>query len=281
MRLTDVRPETFRAAVRIYLEEAWGEDRVEQRWPAGVLAADSATEIIARLEDESRRRDEEGLSRYVLRLGNPGYPHMKLVFQEILFPGEFFFSVDTHDEMDLKPTLPGFDEWMAQKARNRELKLGIEARWREEPSVPTPSELRAMIAGPGSTEGGSRVLVVDDETEIAEAVGALLAREGYEVEQAYDGLHALRAVEEFRPELLVMDFHMPGLNGVEVCAELREREDTRDIPIVLATASMVDLTVFGTLANGFLMKPYNREFLVGFVKRLLPPKATGGGRSDK
>ncbi len=271
MKLADVRPQTFKTAVRVYLEEAWGDARVEERWPTEVLDAETAEEILARFENETRRRGQEGLRRHVLRLGNPGYPHMKLAFQETLFPGEFFFTVDTHDEMDLKPTYPGYDEWLAQKARNRELKRAIEARWRMEPEVPTPSELRAMIKGKQAVEGGSRVLVVDDETDIAEAVAALLAGEGYTVEMAYDGPHALRKVEEFRPDLLVMDFHMPGLNGVEVCAELKEHPETRDIPIVLATASMVDLTVFGTLANGFLMKPYNRDFLVGFVKRLVPP----------
>jgi len=240
--------------------------------PAGRLPVrDHLGAILGRFEDETRRRGEEGLRRHVLRLGNPGYPHMKLAFQETLFPGEFFFTVDTHDEMDLKPSFPGYDEWMAQKARNRELKRAIEARWRLEPEVPTPSELRAMIRRTSAEEGGRRVLVVDDETDIAEAVAALLASEGYTVEMAYDGPHALRKVEEFRPDLLVMDFHMPGLNGVEVCAELKEHEGTRHIPIVLATASMVDLSVFGTLANGFLMKPYNRDFLVGFVKRLVPP----------
>jgi two-component system, OmpR family, phosphate regulon response regulator PhoB len=272
VRLPEIRQVTFETAVRTYLEEAWGPERIEERWPTEALIGETAEAIVDNFEDETRRRGEEGLRRHVLRLGNPDYPHMKLVLQEVLIPGEFFFSVDTHDQMELDSSLPGFDAWMAIKVSNMGLKGAIETRWREDPSVPTTADLLRMIAAPDPDRGVTRVLVVDDEVEIADVVAAVLAHEGYSVRQAYDGRQALAAVEEFSPELLVMDYQMPGLDGVEVCRELRGCEKTRDIPIVLATASMTDLTVFGTLANGFLMKPYNREFLVGFVRRLVPPR---------
>jgi CheY-like chemotaxis protein len=272
VRLDRIGPETFERAVRIYLEEAWGTERVEERWPTDRLEGASPDEIVGHFEDESRRRGAEGLRRYVLRLGNPAYPHMKLVFQEVLIPGEFFFAVDTHDDMELKPDLPGFSEWLELKEGNREIKARIEGRWREDPGVPTSADLKAMFRPGADDGGGRRILVVDDEEEIADVVAVLLAREGYSVQKAYDGEQALEAVEEFRPELLVCDYQMPGLDGVEVCRELRRREGTRDIRVLLSTASMVDLSVFGPLANGFLLKPYNRAILVGFVRRLLPPE---------
>ena len=63
---------------------------------------------------------------------------------------------------------------------------------------------------------------------------------------------------------------MPGLDGVEVCRRLRQSEKTRELPILLSTASMMDLSVFGRLASGFLLKPYHRDWLLGFVTRHLP-----------
>jgi CheY-like chemotaxis protein len=276
VRLAEIPRETFETAVHTYLEEAWGPERIEERWPTDVLSAGTAEAIVDQFEDETRRRGEEGLRRHVMRLGNPVYPHMKLVLQEVLIPGEFFFSVDTHDQMEIDPGLPGFDAWMTIKVRNMGLKGAIETRWREHPDVPTTADLLRLIEPPDPDRGVTRVLVVDDEVEIADVVAAVLASEGYAVQQAYDGEQALAAVGEFEPELLVMDYQMPGLDGIEVCRALKSEASTREIPIVLATASMTDLTVFGTLANGFLMKPYNRDFLVGFVRRLVPPRTALG-----
>src|SRR5262249_54433830 len=77
------------------------------------------------------------------------------------------------------------------------------------------------------------ILVVDDEVPIAEAVRARLASEGYQVRVAHDGPEALRASAEERPDLVVLDLMLPGMDGLEVCKELQ-----RDswIPVLMLTA---------------------------------------------
>jgi DNA-binding response OmpR family regulator len=76
------------------------------------------------------------------------------------------------------------------------------------------------------------ILVVDDERALADVVVAFLVDEGYDVMVAYDGAQALAAVETVRPDLVVSDVQMPGINGLQLALRLRER----GIPIILMTA---------------------------------------------
>ena len=102
MKLADICPETFRTAVRSYLEEAWGGDRVEERWPDEALAGDTAESIIERFEDETRRRGEEGLRRYVL---------VPLLVNVVLFAGLIWFGSDWISDM-VSAQLPEWLEWL-------------------------------------------------------------------------------------------------------------------------------------------------------------------------
>ena len=63
-----------------------------------------------------------------MRLGNRNYPFMKLLLQEHLVAGEFYFAVDTHDEMDIKPDFPDYEQWMALRRFNGNLKKRIESQ---------------------------------------------------------------------------------------------------------------------------------------------------------
>ncbi len=269
MRLERLAPDVIRKAVRIYLEEAWGGERVDEKWPEAVIG-ESVETILKRFEDEADRRGASGMRRYALRLGNSEYPHMKLIVQEVLIKGEFFLSVDTHDEMESRPSFPGHDEWCAVKDRNKVLREAIEERWRGEPEIPTCADLASKFQPAEPCLDGRRILVVDDDNDILGPVCALLESEGYCVHAAHDGEEALEAVASFDPELMIIDYQMPGLDGIEVCRRLRDDEATKRLPILLSTASLMDLSVFGRVASGFLLKPYDREWLLGFVTRHLP-----------
>src|SRR5436190_9241451 len=137
MRLEDMTPAHVRRAVEIYLEIAWPGDGAPRPrlTPAQLTEAGSLNDIFARFE---RPRESSGvlLARYTLRLGNQRYPFMKFVVQEYLVDKEYFFSVDTHDDLDVRSDNPDYDAWQELKRFNLDLKNRIEAAWSSE-DLPT------------------------------------------------------------------------------------------------------------------------------------------------
>jgi DNA-binding response OmpR family regulator len=125
--------------------------------------------------------------------------------------------------------------------------------------------------------GGGRVLVVEDDEEIAEVLGRSLRREGYEVRTSGDGVDALDAAATFLPDLVVLDLGLPRLDGVEVCRRLRA---DGDVPILMLTAraeteDRVDGLDSG--ADDYLVKPFERKELLARIRALLrrrPPRGT-------
>ena len=216
--------------------------------------------------------DSTACRRFVIRIGSKRYPFMKLALEEYLLEDQYFFIVDTHDQMELKPGMPDYDAWNELKRRNRELKEAIESRWAEV-GLPTLGDLTRVTA---EVPVGDRVpeprkiLVVDDEVPLARSLSVLLERKGYDVTTTYDGRHALDEIEKARPDLVVMDYEMPRLDGIELSTLLRDDAATRDIPILLATtASTIDLEQVMRLANGFLVKPYQKEILFDCIRHLV------------
>jgi DNA-binding response OmpR family regulator len=113
------------------------------------------------------------------------------------------------------------------------------------------------------------VLVVDDDDTIADAVAARLRSEGFEVVTAGDGPGAVRAVEESRPDLVVLDVMLPGFDGLEVCRRVRS---VSDVPVLMLTARAeeTDLLVgLGVGADDYLGKPFSMRELVARVHALL------------
>jgi CheY-like chemotaxis protein len=121
------------------------------------------------------------------------------------------------------------------------------------------------------------VLVVDDEPDIAETVEAVLRADGFRVRRASDGAEAVALLRTFRPDLVLMDYEMPGMKGTDACTRIRRGGKDRDVPILLATASMVDLSQLAE-ADGFLVKPYQRDVLVSFVRHLAGKGALAADR---
>jgi two-component system response regulator MprA len=123
----------------------------------------------------------------------------------------------------------------------------------------------------------ARVLVVEDDDDIAQAVQRSLRMEGYEVRIADDGEEALRLAVEFVPDLVVLDLGLPKLDGIEVAQQLRQRDD---VPILMLTArdSLEDrVEGLDSGADDYLVKPFERQELLARLRALLrrrPPRGT-------
>ena len=125
-----------------------------------------------------------------------------------------------------------------------------------------------------------RVLVVDDDPEVVEAVGEVLEHEGYRVETATDGPAALKSVLEAPPDLIVLDVRMPRLNGWEFCEIVRRQSHTRDVPVLFLTGrgEMRDqITAMQVGGSGHLRKPFRIEDLRDKVRALTRETKTQGG----
>jgi two-component system, OmpR family, response regulator MprA len=120
-----------------------------------------------------------------------------------------------------------------------------------------------------------RVLVVEDDDEIAQVLQRSLRLEGYEVRVAGDGVKALEEAHAFLPDLVILDLGLPKLDGIEVAKHLRERDDT---PILMLTArDAVESRVEGldTGADDYLVKPFDRQELLARLRAMLrrrPPR---------
>ena len=82
----------------------------------------------------------------------------------------------------------------------------------------------------------SKILIVDDEQNALHTVTAILEGEGYAFSYAEDGLDALHQAEQDSPDLILLDVMMPVIDGFEVCRMMREKDDLREVPIVMLTA---------------------------------------------
>src|SRR3954462_7380589 len=122
-----------------------------------------------------------------------------------------------------------------------------------------------------------RVLVVEDDAEIADVLRRTLRQEGHEVRSAGDGVSALEQAEDFVPDLVILDLGLPKLDGVEVCRRLRS---SSDVSILILTArTQTDDRVVGldSGADDYLVKPFERKELLARMRALMrrrPPRGT-------
>jgi DNA-binding response OmpR family regulator len=125
-----------------------------------------------------------------------------------------------------------------------------------------------------------RVLVVDDDPEIVDAVGEALQDDGYLVETATDGATALKRVLEAPPDLIVLDVRMPNLNGWEFCEIVRRQSHTRDVPVLFLTACSEvrdQITAMQVGGSDHLPKPFRLAALRDKVRSLTRESKTQGG----
>jgi len=125
----------------------------------------------------------------------------------------------------------------------------------------------------------ARILIVDDEPPIVDVLAYNLRRANYEVITAHDGQEALDKARAEQPDLIVLDLMLPGVDGLDVCRELRRE---RDVPIIMLTArdSEIDRVVGLELgADDYVVKPFSVRELMARVKNVLrraaprPPEA--------
>ena len=125
-------------------------------------------------------------------------------------------------------------------------------------------------AGDGSA--GIRVLLVDDENQLRRVMRDLLERDGYTVFEAKDGAQALEQVDTHAPDILVLDLNLPGLDGYGVITQLRSRQATADLPIIVLTAKGDEdneVRVFELGADDFLSKPFRARALSARIQAVL------------
>ena len=128
-----------------------------------------------------------------------------------------------------------------------------------------------------------RILVVDDEPDITALVAYHLAKAGHRVSTAANGPDALRAAREERPDLVILDVMLPGTSGYDVLAELRRRDETREVGVILLTARREEPDRIRGLelgADDYLTKPFSPQELVlrvdAVLRRLTAPAVTSG-----
>jgi two-component system, OmpR family, response regulator MtrA len=117
----------------------------------------------------------------------------------------------------------------------------------------------------------SRILVVDDDTALAEMIGIVLRTEGFHVDFCADGAAAVDAWRESRPDLILLDLMLPGLDGIEVCTQIRAESG---VPIIMLTARTDTSDVVRGLESGaddYIVKPFNPKELVARIKTRLRP----------
>jgi len=117
-----------------------------------------------------------------------------------------------------------------------------------------------------------KVLIVDDELNIVAALEFLLQKSGYEVMAAQNGDEALKRVERFAPDLVLLDVMMPRISGYEVCRRMRERADWKHIKIIMLSAKGREAEVSKGVSLGadlYVTKPFSNNELVGKIGELL------------
>lgn len=113
----------------------------------------------------------------------------------------------------------------------------------------------------------SRILIVDDEPAVADLIEAILSGEGYTVAIAHDGAQAIMLTRDWRPDLILMDVMLPGVDGGTVTRRLKSDPATRHIPIVAMSAGRTIRNHSAELdvADGALAKPFDIEALLAQV----------------
>lgn len=118
----------------------------------------------------------------------------------------------------------------------------------------------------------ARILVVDDEETIVELISFNLEKEGFIVDTATDGQEALLKIATKKPDLIVLDWMLPGLDGLDICRRIRQNPDTTDIPVIMLTArgEEVDRILGLELgASDYVTKPFSPRELAARVKAQL------------
>ena len=143
-----------------------------------------------------------------------------------------------------------------------------------------------MAAGHGGRRGsrtvGKHILLVEDEAAIREMVELALSRAGFETRAVPDAAQAERAIEQERPDLILLDWMLPGVSGLDFARKLRRADSTRNIPVVMLTAKGEEgdrLSGFDAGADDYVVKPFSVKELMARIRAVLK-RTTPAGDDD-
>lgn len=125
----------------------------------------------------------------------------------------------------------------------------------------------------------NRLLLVEDETDLADLLGYNLRKAGYHVEVVHDGNAAVQRANQSLPDLMILDVMLPGLSGLQVARQIRTTTKTATIPILMLTAKAEELDQLGGLSAGaddYVTKPFSIKVLLARVEALLRRTRVGG-----
>ena len=129
--------------------------------------------------------------------------------------------------------------------------------------------MMSAIAGSGTKP---LVLVVEDEAALATMLRYNLEKQGFRVDEAVDGQEALTRISESKPDIVLLDWMLPVMSGIEVCRQIRRSPQTRDLPVIMVTARTEDqdsVRGLNTGADDYITKPFNMEALLARMRALL------------
>ena len=130
-----------------------------------------------------------------------------------------------------------------------------------------------------AADGSLLILVIDDEPAMVGAVAALVGSVGHRVSAAYDGHEALRRLEADRPDLVILDLAMPGMDGVAVCAAIRAQGETPIIVLSGESDERAKVEVLDTGADDYVTKPFGKDELLARIRAVMR-RRTAPRRAD-
>ena len=126
------------------------------------------------------------------------------------------------------------------------------------------------------------ILLIEDETALVELLRYNLEKEGFRITAAVDGEEGLAALAESRPDLLILDWMLPHVSGIEICRQIRRKPETRDLPVIMLTARGEEADRVRGLevgADDYVTKPFSPSELIARVRAVL--RRTRPGAADE
>ncbi len=198
------------------------------------------------------------------------------LYSDVLYPiGSELFCVLSLPGRERPIEMAGTVAWFQQVDREvHGYKMGLDFT---EMSSKDRAALQALLAHPPATERSrsKRLLLVDDDEELCQALKLRFEAGGFEVITAGDGLEGLRKGREEHPDLVILDLMLPNLNGSEVCRLLKYDQKFRHIPIILCTArSRKEDRLMGETvgADAYVTKPFDGKVLMAKADELVGVK---------
>jgi len=121
-------------------------------------------------------------------------------------------------------------------------------------------------------EARIKILVVDDEDSVLHAISEILGQNGFDCKTASDGRSALEQIEQFEPDLIILDIVMPGIDGFTVLEQIKNRQEPRDIPVILLSGLDEDGKIwegYNLGASYYITKPFTTDELLAGIQLML------------